>query len=145
MGNPKAKFSNRRSDPNGVGPYTFDIPELSPGDTHKIDLNELEKGRFVGLSPAGYDSIQVTNSDTSNGVTVQINENLTFGVPQNSIQGLDQSGIYVIEVTNTGSGTIDESDVVVEILKQPYGSDEQARHRLQESPIRKFVRGMTGL
>lgn len=145
MADPNANFSNRRSDPAGVGPYQFSLPALGAGETYILDLREREKGKYVSLSPAGFDAVEVSNLDPSNSLRVLINEANVMTVPANSVQGLSQEGMYRFEVTNHGATEISADAVTIEIQKEPYGADAAARGDLTESPLRGVIRHFTGL
>lgn len=144
MADPHQTFSERNSDPTGVGPFQFDVAALAVGETHVIDLRERENGKYVDLSPAGYDSVEVQNVSTEP-LIVRINEHNTLSVPGNTTQSLSLSGMYRFDITNEGSGATDAGDVSVEVLKEPFGDDQLARQRATESPLRGVLRHFMGV
>lgn len=145
MADPSKSFSNRKSNPNGVGPYRFTMGALVAGDYEILDLREFERGRYVTLSSAGYDSLQVTNSDGSNSVVVKINDGTETKIPPNAVEEIGQSGMYRFEVINKGSTQIAAGDVELEILKEPYGADERAREQSNRPTAFDMVEHFTGI
>lgn len=139
---PNTPFSQRQSDPNGVGPFQFKLDGIASGETKILDLREMEKGKYVSLSPAGYDNLQVTNQNSSNPVTVSVNETGAFTVPSNTIESLDQQGMFRIEVTNTGGTAIAAGEVTVEIMKSAYTDDQQAREQNARPAVLKLLGGL---
>lgn len=146
MPDPNTDFSERRSDPDGVGPYEFTVPELAPGESWRLDLRERENGRFVGLSPAGYDALLVDNTSATVPLTVRLNDSQEFPVPANTSRPLTSSGTYVVEVENTSAtDTLDAGAVEVAIQKEPYGADEAARNRRGRGVVSQVVENFTGV
>lgn len=147
----KQRFANRQSNSNGVGPFrTGDelpaIPSIGPGDTFILDLRRLQKGKFVSLSPKGYDSMSVTNSSNTVTIVVGLNESGSIEVPPNAVEGREQSGMYHMVISNThATDSVSGSDVTLEIEKEAFGADEQARSRRNESPVRSVIRNITGI
>lgn len=148
MADPNTPFSERNSNPEGVGPYTFELPELQPGETYTLNLRDRERGRFVVLSPAGYDNATIKNQSDVATIDVLINEATSYPIAPNTEPTIGMSGQYRYDITNTqesGGTVIDAGDVQLTILKEAYGADEAARSRQQEGPIRKVVRHFTGV
>lgn len=155
MPDPKGAFSERNSNPDGVGPYDFIVGEdigngdLQAGDSEILNLREYEENGTVGyytvLSEAGYDNIMVENQDSGNNIRVNINEVGDLSVPANTIQSNQQKGMYRFEVKNVGSTTIASGDIILTIKQSGYGANEAARARLSESPLKGFLRSQFGL
>lgn len=148
MADPKTRFSERQSNPEGVGPFEFDIPALAPGETHTINLRERQNGQYVVLSPAGYDSLTVRNETDNVRLKVTVNETNTVPVPANTQPNLTIKGMYRFDITNTepaGGSSVSDGDASITVLKESYGADEQARERKNESVLRGLVRNYTGV
>jgi hypothetical protein len=148
MADPNKAFSERNSPAEGVGPYEFNIPALAPGETHTINLRERENGRFVVLSPAGYDTVNITNSTDNVTLRITINETNSYEVPPNTQPSIGIPGQYRYDITNTepsGGATAAAEDTNLTVLKEAYGADEQARSSRQESAVRKVIRHFTGV
>jgi len=151
MAGPRSSFGERKSDPNGVGPYEFGLSEFGPdplqaGDKAVLNLRDFQNGRFVTLSPAGYDSIQVENLSTDVTIRAVTNEVGSFRIPPSSVRSLTSQGIYRVEVENLESSTaLSAEDLVVELLKEPYDANDQARGERKRGPISQVVEKFTGI
>jgi len=155
MPDPAVAYSERKVDPEGVGPFDFRLgtdfgtTPLSASSRAVLDLREYAengtKGYYTVLSEVGYDELQIENRDPDNPIKVEINESAATRVPANTVQSLETRGMYRWDVVNAGSTDIAQDDVILEINKSPYGADEQARDRRRENPLRSVVRQFTGI
>lgn len=146
MADPNSPFSERQSNPAGVGPFTFGVGNVPAGERAIFNLREMEKGRYVTASPKGFDTIEVTNNNTSVALRIEINEARSFGVPPNSIQSFTAEGMYRFDVWNEHDTTaLSDGEATLEVAKEPLGADEQARTEATESPLRGVLNHWTGL
>lgn len=148
MADPKQTFSDRQSDPEGVGPFTFSVPELAPGESHTINLRERSGGRFVVLSPAGYDSLTIKNLNATATLNLTVNEATEYPIAPNTEPSIGLNGQYRYDITNTepdGGATVSAGEVRLTVLKEAFGADAQARKSRSEGPVRKVVRHFTGI
>jgi len=151
VSDPAQSYPNRRSPPDGVGPYQTggrlpEVPALAVGERFRLDLRAYENGRYVALSPAGYDSVSVTNL-SGRTLRVELNDGAqSYVVGANTARAFTLSGAYVVEVVNTGSSPVSNAgDVTVEVQKEPLGADEAARKRARKGPVAQVVEHFTGL
>jgi hypothetical protein len=148
-------YDERRSDPNGVGPFRFRSGEdfgagsLASGAKMTLDLRNDRfngmQGYYVNLSPAGYDSLEVTNKDGSEDIHVVINENGELDVPASTTQSRRGSGMYRFTIANDGGASISQGDIVLEIQKEPLGADEAARREASANPLGSVIENFTGV
>lgn len=144
MADPATPFSQRKSDPSGVGPFTFHVGAVASGERAIFDLREMEKGRYVVASSKGYDSIEITNNSTGVTLEVEINESRSIRVPPNAIQSFNREGMYRFDVWAT-DGALSDGEVTLEVAKDAFGADEESRREATQSPLRGVVRHFTGL
>lgn len=150
MSDPAAPFSDRRSRPEGVGPYATgdEFPEvgnLGVGESYRLDLRRYERGRYTELSPAGYDAVSVVNT-SAEPLRVTLNETNSYVVPADTSKSLTHAGTYVVSVVNLGGNPLGSTDAVtVELQKEPLGADEQARREAAGTPIGDVIQKFTGL
>lgn len=150
MGDPRQRYENRDSPVEGVGPYRTgdefpEVPDLGVDEEYRLDLRRYDRGRYVALSPKGYDSLSVTNGSGER-LVVTVNESTQFTVPPNSVVSQTYDGAYVVEVKNEGTSALGGADtVVVEVQKEPLGADEAARERAKKGPLAQVVEHFTGL
>lgn len=149
MPDPSIPFGERDVPIDGAGPYTFDAPQLAPGDRFRINLREYEENGTVGyytvLSEAGYDTLSIENP-TNAQLTVTVNENGKYPIAGNQSRSIEQRGIYEFAIKNeSATVTTNAGDVKATILQSGYDSDVSARERRREPPIRKVIRKFTGV
>jgi len=151
VADPAQSYPNRRSPPDGVGPYQTggrlpEVPALAVDERYRLDLREHENGRYVALSPAGYDSVALTNRSNQPMRVVLNDDAASYIVGANSARSFSLSGAYVVEVVNIGSsGVSNAGDVTVEVQKEPLGADEAARKRSRKGAVAQVVEHFTGL
>jgi hypothetical protein len=149
VGDPAASFEERESPVDGVGPYRTGgalpaVGSLGAGDTYTLALREFRNGRYVALSPKGYDSITVVN-ESSERLTVALNETNEYTVPARVTKEIGHAGTYRVGVTNEGGAATNAGEVVVEVQKDPIGADERARQNVRKGPLAQVVEHFTGL
>jgi len=150
MVDPKAPSGDRRSPVDGVGPYQTgeqfpEVPALGAGESYRLNLRAFDRGRYIALSEAGYDSVVITN-DSDQRLRATLNETNRYPVPSNAAKSIGHAKTYVIKVTNVDTSSIsDAGGVIVEIQKDPLGADEAARRRSRQSPLSKVLEQFTGL
>jgi hypothetical protein len=140
------KNTNRPID--GRGPWLFDVPELSPGESWFLDLRNKRYNnqpryfrRFLPL-----DAGEVVNLDDTATVEVEYNGLYRRVIPPNVAKSFDEAGITGVSITNTsGSATIAAGGVRVELEKTPYDDADEARANARKSPGRRLVEGVTGV
>lgn len=143
--------ANRRrmdSDPlEGAGPFQFEAPELVSGEAWTLRFQDRkrngQKGGYRKHLP--FDSIQVTNQDSSNAVMASYNGNFEQYVVPNAVETFDKAGVIRMSIENVGGSTIAAGDVRVEAVKDPYDADKRARESARQGPISRVVEHFTGL
>jgi hypothetical protein len=137
------KFSNRKSDPSGVGPYQFEISELTAGAR---DIHNFRQTEYMYTTEKGWDSMEITNESTDVPIRVIINENQEVYIPPNSVQSINQAGMYHFQFINDSeTATLDNGSAYFEVMKEPLGADEQARQKSNQTPVSQVVEHFTGL
>lgn len=115
----------------GEGPWEFEIPELAPGESHYLDFrNMTHRGRpgyFRAFLPL--DDAQVTNTDDSAAVSVEINHEYGGRVQPNTERPFPEAGVEYLTITNAGTTTISAGNVIAEVASSSYGADQAARER----------------
>lgn len=132
----------------GAGPFLFEASELAPGETFRVDLREVKfNGKKRGLRQyVPFDTVSVTNASTDSPVLATYNGQYDAKVLANTIENFDRQGVGEVSVTNlSGTATIPEGAVTVEVVKEPYGADEQAREQRRNGPVSNVVENFTGL
>lgn len=115
----------------GGGPWLFEPGALDPGEQFSLDLRSMQyqgqKGWFKKWLPL--DSVTVTNMDGSNGLRLVVNGQYESFVVPNAVETFDGQGITNVRVENEGEATISDGDVKIELVKDPYDSDQKAREQ----------------
>lgn len=138
-----------RDNLEGAGPWLFETDKaLSQGDSFVIDFRNMEqngqKGYFKKYLPL--DQAVITNTDASAFLSVEYNGVFEQSVGPSTSETFDDAGVRSIRVTNRTSGTtIPAGDVMVEVLKTPYGADDAARDRRGRGPIGDVIEKFTGV
>jgi hypothetical protein len=133
---------------DGRGPWVFDVPELTAGESWVLDLRNREFRnqpryfrRFLPL-----DSAQVTNLNDTAAVEVEYNGLYQDVVPPNVVEGYSETGITGVRIRNLdASATIAAGDVRVTLEKTPFDADDAARADAERSAVSKVVENLTGL
>jgi hypothetical protein len=151
MGDPATNFSARQSPAEGVGPYRtgeeFDeVPALAVGEFYRLNLRRYENGRYVALSPAGYDSVTVVNN-SGQALAIRVNDGAgSYTVPGNVTKSFGITGTYSVEVENIGTDALSNpGEAIIELQKEPLGADEKARRDARQSTLGSVVENFTGL
>jgi hypothetical protein len=131
----------------GGGPWRIPIPALDPEEVKEIRLRSVEyrnrKGFFKPWLPL--DTAAVKNRDPDNGVEVTFNGQFDVFVEPNAADTFTEAGITSIRVKNVGGTAIAESDLILQVSKEPYDADDAARREVQKHPLSKIAGGMLGL
>jgi hypothetical protein len=128
---------------SGAGPWTFEIPELSPGESHTVDLRKAEKGRYRRNLPM--DEILIKNYDVDNRTNLNVNGVYNADVDPNGKDSYGEVGISSFRITNRGNTKIAAGDVTATVKKDPYDADDQARTEAAKGPVRRVIENFTGL
>lgn len=146
MPDPNARYGDRQVPTHGVGPYSFDVPSLAAGESWRINFREYEengtKGYYTVLSESGFNVVEVVNA-TSQPLTITVNEAADYRAVGDSVRSITHDGAYVVEITNTGSGSAD--DVTLTTLQTGMNADQQAKKMQSEPPVRRVIRKFTGI
>jgi hypothetical protein len=130
---------------SGAGPFTFESPELGPGESWRIDLESVEKGRYLKYSP--FDQMLVKNYDSGNRVDVEINGRTgsKVDIDPNGKDAYSETDVRTFRVINRGTGTISAGDVTISVQRDPFDADDAARQEANRSPVEKVARNLIGL
>jgi len=132
----------------GAGPFLFQTDELAPGERYTLDLREVEyQGSKRGLKRyTPFDVLSVSNTDTSASVLVTVNGQYEFGVFANTTEAFDRQGVSSVTVTNrSDTDTIPAGNVEIEVTREPFGADDEARRSAKTGPIVGTIEGVTGV
>jgi len=132
----------------GAGPFLFQAPELAPGESFHVDLENVEfNGRKRALRKyVPFDEAAITNDANDAAVLSTYNGQYDSKVRANTAKSFDRQGVSSVEVTNiSGSATIPADAVTVEVVKEPYGADEAALEGKKQHPVSSIVQGVTGV
>lgn len=132
----------------GAGPFLFDTPQLDPGESWNLNLRDREyAGKKRGLTRyIPFDVLSVSNTDPNASVLVEVNGQYEFGVFANTTESFNRQGVASVTVTNrSATDTIDAGNVEVELTREPFGADDEARQSAKQSPIVNSIEGVTGL
>lgn len=138
---------------SGEGPWEFEAPALSPGETYRLDFrNMTHRGRARYFRPKlPLEDAQVTNTDDANPVRVEINHEFGGQVQANSERPFPDSGVEYLSVANIGGSEIAAEDVVIEVSSTGWTADKEARENKQrrsqaglgERVVRDIVPGLS--
>lgn len=142
------KTNNNKRMLNGAGPWSFDVPELAPGESFDLDLRNMEfngeRRYFRKFLPM--DTAQVTNLSADAAVRVTINGQFSDVVPPNVVEGYEDQTITHVRIENlSGSATISAGDVVLTLERTPYNADDRARDEASKPPAAGVIKKFTGL
>lgn len=134
----------------GGGPWTVPdagIPELAPGEQIRVDMRRLEyRGEKRYFQPwLPLDNAVVKNLDLSNRLEVEYNGQFDAIVEPSAVDSFSQAGVVSVIIRNAGTGTIAPGDVVLQVSKDAYDADQQARDRRKMHPVEKIARNFVGL
>lgn len=130
------------------GPWKFDAPELAPGESYTVDLRNMEfngqKGWFRKYLPL--DDMQVTNSDNTAFVSININGVYDDGIPPNVAETYEDKGITKFTVQNeSGSATIAAGDLSVTLEKNAYSANDRAREQARRGVVDQLTEKFLGV
>lgn len=135
----------------GGGPWRLrlehDLAATGHESTVTFDLTRhARNGRKAYFKPwLPMDEAMVKNLHDSAPVSVQFNGKFETFVEANAADVFDRAGITKIVVTNEGGTSIPADDLVIQVLVEPYGADDEARERKQRHPLTNMVRGTLNL
>lgn len=130
------------------GPWEFtNDTSIAPGKSRDFDFRRLTyNGRKRYFAPyLPLDSAQVTNADTANQIRATFNNRYPTRVMPNSVEGFAEQGITSVKIENVGGSEIAEGDVIVEVSKDAYDSDDAARAEAERHPLSKAFENFTGV
>jgi hypothetical protein len=132
---------------DGAGPFTFESPELDPGEAWRTDLTAIRKGKLRRFVP--FDTLLVKNYDTGNRIIMEINGQ-SANLPEVDIDpsgkdSYEETPIRLFRIINKGTGTIAAGNVTVSVKRDPYGSDDAARAEAMRGPLTRIIRNNLGL
>lgn len=131
-----------------AGPWTIENERaIAPDDTERFNLKYMaHNGRKRFFSEhLPLDEAQVTNRDTGNAIRVTFNQQFPATVMPNASEPFEDAGITAISITNLGDTTIDAGNVIVELAKDAYDADDQARREAGRGGVSQVVEKFTGL
>lgn len=137
-----ARNSERQRELQGHGPWVFEQPDdLEPGESWALNFRDMkhrkQKGYFRQFLPL--DDLQVTNADPGNDVQFIVNHTFEGRVQANASESLSDEGLTHLQVENVGNSTISAGSVTVEVTKNAYGADEQAREQASRGVVEKAI------
>lgn len=115
----------------GGGPWEFASPELSPGETWRINLRNRRfngtNGWFRKWLPLDFAQINNNNQVT---LSLILNNEHSDTVLPTTTEAYDSYEYHTLAVTNESSGTTLAAGAVTLVLaKQAYGADQRAREQ----------------
>lgn len=132
---------------NGAGPFLFDVPQLTPGNSWTADLRNREyqgtKGGFRRFMP--FDTSQITNESNDVPLRVTYNGQYEQYVVANTQESFQKAGITEVTVENAGNVDLADGDAHVELVREPFDADDAARRDAQTGVVGKVSRKLTGL
>lgn len=135
-----------RDTSEGVGPVLFDIPALAAGESHHIDLRNVERnGRKGWFRPhLPMDALQVTNQ-SAQPVRLDLNNEFSDIVVSNAVETYEDQQAEYITVTNDGSSATNDGEITVSVERTPYDADDRARDRRRQGPVSQVIENFTGI
>lgn len=132
----------------GGGPWRLPFDSaLEAGERRLFDLERMTfKGRkryFADWLPI--DNVQVKNLDSSEPVTVEMNNRWEVWVEPNAVDTFSEAGVTTVAVTNEGANAIPAENLVLHVSVEPYDADQQALEEKQRHPVESMVRGVFNL
>lgn len=131
----------------GGGPWTFTPGALGPGEPYVLNLREIEwngrPGYFRPWLPLS--SISVTNSTADIPLELEVNNQFSAAIAPNTVETFDRVGITRVEITNlSDTGSTAEGDIQLELLRDPWDSDDKALAERQEPRGAKAIKQLLG-
>jgi len=130
------------------GPWLFENPEqLSPGEAWKVDFRERQyNGRKRYFKPhLPLDTSQITNRSSSEPIKATYNGRFETYVVPNAVETFSDQGITFVRVVNDGANNIAAGEVVLEVAKDAYDADDEARKEAKRGQIANVVENFTGI
>lgn len=129
------------------GPWILDLPALDPGESVEMYLKSLKyrgrKGYFRDWLPL--DNATIKNRDPENAALVTFNGQYEVLVEPNAADTYGETGINSIAVENTGTTTLADGNLVLQVSAEAFDADDAARAKRNQSPVSKVAQGLLGL
>jgi len=130
------------------GPWSFDNPEIQPGDSWRLDFRQKTyNGRKRYFKPfLPLDEAQVTNRNSGQSVDVTFNADYRIGVEPNAVESFSEQGVtYLSVAVPAGGTTVAAGDLSVAVATTAYDADDAAREDVRQDPVSEVVEEVTGV
>lgn len=104
--------------------YTWTVPVTATTATSSIHVpTQFPQARKY----EPLDWLEIVNNETTNNLTLTINQNDAFAVPAGTIRTIESKALWTLAVTNNGGANTTLGNIVVTIRRQPMTIDKWAQ------------------